>query len=331
MKFYTNHKRSLLTKSNLFGLLLSFVLAFILTVFPWGSIRYNEFVDRNNYINYIDVNTNRIYWFDYSTLVSKISYEWGWHYFLNFLQESMKFNSTIILFLVSVFFLTVTFFMVKIHKNPYIFILILNPLFVDFFYSQIRLTFAISFLYISLILFKNKRILSALPIVISFFIHTSSFIFLFIFYSGYFLESCSRMKYKTRFFLSLFVGLLCAIVTGPYMSVLLGTFEDRRADYDNMSSPTSYMIYWLLLFVYLVIRSIISNKSIINRYYFYITIAILTMVFINVFASGYSSRFLAAAFPFVVMTLSHFRRGSDVIILFGYLFYNIVLWFFWLT
>lgn len=331
MKYYINNKASLINKKNIAGLLLCFTFAFILTVFPWDKFRYNEFVDRSNYINYIDVYTNKIHWFDYSTLISKISYEWGWHYFLSVLQEKFNFNSSAILFIVSIFFLTIAFYIVRLHKKPYIFILFLNPLFVDFFYSQIRLTFAISFLYLSLIFFREKKYIAIPLIIVSFFIHTSSFIFLFIFYSSYFLESFVKIEKKIKLLMSLMVGLVSAVITGPYMSVLLGSFEDRRADYENMSSPTLYMIYWLLLFFYIIAKSFFTKNSIIDKYYFYITISILTMVFMNIFASGYSSRFLVAAFPFIVMTLSHFRKGSDAIVLIGYISYNIILWFFWLT
>ena len=148
----------------------SFFIALIFSLIPWDFFRAAEYVDRSNYVNYIDLYPNKIQWFDFSGFLLKILYEWGWHYFLNFMNTNLGLNSGAILFLVSTFFLTVSFTLIALQKRFYTLLLLLNPLFIDFFYSQIRLSFSITFIYLSIIAFNKNKLVSFLLLIPSFFI-----------------------------------------------------------------------------------------------------------------------------------------------------------------
>lgn len=319
-------------KHNIYILIYSLFLAVILSSIPWEYFRTGGFGDRLYYITYIDFISNRIEWFDFSGLLNKIFNEWGWHYFLNFLQKKFGFDSSVILFLVSLFALTVAFFVVSLYKRFYLCLFLINPMYIDFFYSQIRLSFAIAFVYLSVIMFDKNKLLSVIILIPSFFIHTSSFIFIFIFYSAVFLAKVSFISSIKKYLISLLVGAIAAIATGPYMSVILGSFDDRRAEeYGDFSSPVLYMIYWIGLFLFIGIKAFSNKIDSLNIYYFYITSSILTMVFLSIFLGGYPSRFIVASFPFIILAISEFRGKNEFAISFLYILYTAILWIFWVS
>lgn len=324
------NNKIILSKYKITNISFSFFLALIVVLIPWENIRSTEYRDLSAYINYIDNYENRIYWFDYSTLTSKISYEWGWHYFIDLLNNKLGFSSTYVLLVVSVFILTVAFLLISSVKNKRACFLVLNPIYIDFTYAQVRSAFAVAFVTLSIMAFRKNKILSLILLIPALFIHTASFVFVFIFYSAFLTNKYLESQNK-KFIIAVFVGLISSIITGPYMSVLLGLIEDRRVDYKDLSSPILYMSFWVILFLFFLIKFFSGKIKNLNNYYFYLSISILTMIFINIFISGYSSRFLAAAMPFLILTISDLRGKYESLVVIGYINFAIILWFFWLV
>ncbi len=331
MKVSKNYAQVREKSDMLWKVFLSFALALAMSFIPWEVFRDAVFIDRINYTRYIDLYPNRVHWFDFSTLTSKISYEWGWHYFLDFLKTNFGFDSSAIFFVVALFFLTITFTLVSTTKRFYLCFFLISPIIVDFFYSQIRQTFAMTFIYFSILLFSRSKALSFLLLIPPLFIHTSSILFVFIFYSAIFLAKNKSLKESYKFIAAISIGAVLAFITGPYMSVILASFDDRRADYEDMSSPALYMIYWILLFLFFIVKFLIKDLKNLNHYYFYITMVILTMIVLSYFTGGYPSRFLSAAFPFLILTIGNLKGRLDSFAVVGYVFYTFALWFFWLT
>ncbi len=139
------------------------------------------------------------------------------------------------------------------------------------------------------------------------------------------------MSQRAKFSISLLVGLIASLAAGPYMSILLGSVGDRRAEYNDMSSPALYMVYWLGLFLFFMIKYFYKKTETLNYYYIYIAMSILTMVFLNVFLIGYASRFLAASFPFLILAMSEIKGKNGTIIRTIYVLYTIILSFFWMS
>lgn len=320
-----------LSKENTLIVFSCFCLALVFSAIPWEYFRYQAYSDRKVYINYIDVHLNKVYWFDFSGLPNKIFNEWGWHYFIDYLNSELNFNSGIILFLISLFLLTISFVIVSSSRRIYLCFLLLNPLYIDFFYSQARLSFAITLIYCSIIVYYKNKYLSIFFLLPSLFIHTSSFIFILIFYSAMFLTENSFISQRKKFVISFIIGAFVALITGPFMSIILSSFDDRRAVYGDFSSPILYMSYWLGLFLFIISKCFQRNTNKLNKYYFYISLSILTIVLFSTFLNGYPSRFIAASFPFLILALSDFRRKSDFLVGVLYVMYTIILWFFWLT
>lgn len=321
----------IVSRNKLLLLSSSFFLALVLAFIPWDIIRSQNYYDRNNYINYIDFYDNKVNWFDFSTLQLKITYEWGWHYIIDFFSNNLKLNSSIILFSISFFFLFIVLYIMFYNKKLLGVLFILNPAFIDFFFSQIRLTFAISFVYLSLFIFNRNKYLAIILATSTIFIHTSTILFIFIFYSGLLLSENTIIPKRLKYILAILVGSIVAIITGPYMSIILKSLDDRRAEYNDMASPLLYVIFWVVFYFYILIKVMIEKTNIYNRNYIYISLSILTVVVLNSFIAGYSSRFLVASFPFIILSLVNFK-GSEVRFLWlGYILYLALLWIFWVT
>ena len=74
---------------------------------------------------------------------------------------------------------------------------------------------------------------------------------------------------------------------------------DRRAEYLDLSSSALYLSFWVgLLGLFLIdYRNIF--RSVEGRF----SLFILTLVAVNVFTGGYSLRFLALGYPFVIIAI----------------------------
>lgn len=321
----------LVSKVKFYKLIFSLILAFILAIFPWESFRATAYVDRANNSRYIDLYLNKIHWFDYSTFLSKITYEWGWHYFLSFMIDVFSFNSSIILFLVAFFHLTVAIYLIFLTKKYYVVLLLINPIYIDFFMSQSRLCFGITFLYLSIFIFNKYRLVSIALICIAITIHTSTALFSLIFYSGVYLTKSQILSVSYKRTLAIVIGFVSAVVTGPYMSVILSTLDDRRAEYSDMSPSILFSLYWVLIFVYIVFKSLVNRSSQKDSFYFYISLSIVTLVFVNMFTSGYSSRFVAASFPLLVLLISDYINKNEFFLVYIYLVATLLHWFLWLV
>lgn len=317
----------IIKKTNFYGFLTAIFGALIIALIPWPSLREAPYIDRANNAGYIDHAPNRISWFDYDTAISKISYEYGWHWFLAFCTETLSLNSEQIFFFISFCLLFASILLISIKYNRWGFIFLLNPIFIDFAFSQLRLAFAMTIIYVAYFLYSRSNKLYIPLILIVPFIHTSTLLFIFVFAAAIFLESLKTKSQVLKTTAAVAAGSLIAIVTGPLMAKILSSFNDRRADYEDMSSPLLYMIFWIVYYLYLIIKAYLEKIP--RDISFYISLIILTVVFFNSFLSGYSSRFLAACFPFIILTLLKINGSEKPIIWLAYIGYTLMLWWFW--
>lgn len=304
----------------LFSLFISF--------FPWEKFRAYEYTDRLNNYNYITYYTNKIEWFEYNSAISYISYEWLWHFLLNFLSNNLGFSAFFIFFIIS--FLSAISFSKILYKNLGIgaIFLLISPNFIDFNQSQLRLAFASSILGFSYLLFlKNKKILAFILLLFTPFIHTSSLIFLlFAFLS--FLVNNYFSNNNMKFLILSIIGFFSGFVMGPLRTIILGFFEDRRAEFSDMSSPFISISFWIITYLTLGIL-ILLNKIKLN-FEICFSLIILSLIFSNIFFPIYSSRFISATFPFLLISLFSLPKEFRLIGLVGYSLYSLFLWVFWI-
>ncbi|ENW15635.1 hypothetical protein L313_2817 [Acinetobacter haemolyticus CIP 64.3 = MTCC 9819] len=318
----------LIKKKSIYAFLIALFSTYLIVLIPWEALRSSNYVDRANYVSYIDYTLNKTLWFDYDTLLSKISFEWGWHKLI-FIATENGLSSDHIFYIISSFILFISILLVTLKHNYYSFLFLINPVFIDFCFSQMRLAFTMALIYLAYLLYQRKNLLY-IPILLSTpFFHTSAVIFLGVFLVATKLEQWKRLNFMLKNTIAITAGLVLAIVTGPLMSQILGQLGDRRAEYEDMSSPVLYMSFWVIYFVYLTIKAYTENLE--RNAFFYVSLIILSMVFFNVFFSGYSSRFLAACFPIIIIALLQLKSKEKQLLLAGYVMYTIMLWYFWST
>ncbi|MDA1256107.1 MAG: hypothetical protein O2928_16710, partial [Proteobacteria bacterium] len=169
------------SKRKIFVPLVALIAAFFLSLMPWDKLRGSEYYDRNVYVNYIDNVSNKINWFDFDGILTKITFEYGWHFILKYCTEVLQLNSTIILFIISfLIFFCSSIFVIKRH-GYWACIFLLNPVFIDFCYSQMRLAFTMALIYIAYYFRTQKKFIYIPLLAVTPFIHTSSVLFIFLF------------------------------------------------------------------------------------------------------------------------------------------------------
>lgn len=317
-------------KKGFLAVVFSFIFSIILVLMPWNEWRSTEYLDRSNYINYIDESLNKIYWFNYDSFLLKLTHEWLWHEGLNFSTEVLGLTSTEILFFISFLIVFVSSVFLSKRYGYASLTLLLTPVYIDFMYSQLRLGFAISILFIAYYLFRRYKFLAILLALVTPFIHTSAVIFISIFFFSLFLENSKVIQPRFKAFLSILTGLSFGLLTGPFLSSVLTTIGDRRAeDYPDMSSSMAYMSFWIVFFAYLVVKGLFENKN--RLFSFYLSLTILGIVSIQTILGGYPSRYLVAFFPFLLGTMIETKAKEQPIIILCYVGYTAFLWLYWLN
>jgi len=316
-------------KNALFAIIISSVLSLVLAAIPWESWRGSEYYDRENYTNTIDNSLNKIYWFDYDTFLSKLSNEWLWHKFLDFSVDILHLNSAEILFFISVFLVfTSSLFLARRYGYLSV-IFLLNPLFINFMYSQLRLAFVMALLFVSYYLYKKNNKLYLLLVLTTPFIHTSAITFVAMFAAALMFEKTVKIKPIFKTTLSILIGFGIGIATGPLMSTILTAIDDRRSEYIDMSSSIVYMSFWLILFAYFSLKGLFESKH--RTFSFYISLMVLTLVAVQTVMGGYASRFLVALFPFVIAAMLETKAKEQPIVIISYWAYSFMLWFYWIN
>lgn len=318
----------LIKKKSIYIFFLALISTLILVLIPWEDLRSSAYVDRANYVSYIDHNLNKTLWFDYDSLLSKISFEWGWHKLI-FIATEHGLSSSNIFYIISSLILFFSIILVIIKHKYYSFLFLINPVFIDFCFSQMRLAFTMALIYLAYLLYRRNNFLYIPILICTPFIHTSAIIFLSVFFLATKLEQWKNLNSFLKMTIAILYGLILAIATGPLMSQILGKIGDRRAEYEDMSSPFLYMSFWVIYFVYLVVKGFTEKVQ--RNAYFYMSTIILGMVFFNTVLPGYSLRFLAACFPFIILAMFQLKSKESNLIILGYITYTTILWFFWAT
>jgi hypothetical protein len=308
-----------------FTLILSLIVGFV----PWWEMRSQRYIDRENYILFIDVVPSKLYWFNFDGLVPKVVNEWGWHLFTFALSNYMSLDGPKILLIVTISLVMVSSLLLIRWSGAASIWLLLNPIFIDFAVSQSRLALAMSLISLSLLLYRTSKIASLFILSLAPFVHTSSVLFIFIIGLQVLLAQYHSLSGRIKAGFAVISGLTVSIVTGPLMGQILSSLEDRRANYNDMSPPIFYTLFWVALFLYLFARAIFNKTK--ASYPFYVAIAALSILFFNLFFPGYPIRFIAACFPFIVASLFTCVDAERHVVISSYMAMTVLLWMFWLT
>lgn len=290
------------------------IIGIVASLTPWPSIVIelsgSPMWDRSVYISQIESGNTLLSYFYFDNLVSYFSYEFFWATLIDFTSNSKYLHYESLFQIIST--LSLSAFAVLLARRTHLLALIflLNPIIIDLIYSQLRLSLALSIL-MWLIILRIRAWYIFLPFAaVATMIHTAMVIFV----AAHFVASVtasgalrhSWSEHRRMIVLVLF-GFSVGILVGPLRELILSAIGDRRADYADASSSLVYLSFWIFLFISLIVDQSRTLRSYESRY----AVAILGIVFINVFTGFYSLRFLAAIFPFlIVSTFNVFGKHS---------------------
>jgi len=267
---------------------------------------------------YFDLPVDYIYSFD---PLSTFTRELLWNSSLAYLHRNLGFTTDQIFFVISTF--VIWRFCVEIVGRagwPYV-LLLINPLVVDFAFSQLRLACAIAVLSF---FWRGQRglVATVLAYVACTSIHTAVILFALIHLAA---NTLNKTTVSNAVWL-VAIGFALSFAIGPMREVILGAVGDRRADYQDMSSTPIYLLFWVLMLGLLLASFKNSLQSVDTRY----TIVILSIVSLNLFTGGYSTRFIAAAFPSLIISMGEYPSKPANIVMLIFIPYAIMQWAYWL-
>ena len=305
-----------------------FALAY--TVIPWPEIfesiyRYSM-IDRKVYEMQIVTHDLSIDYLGYNDKISYITREYFWQATLRYFSREIGLSPAIIFGIIS--FIAIFSFSLTIARTvglPWI-VLLVNPLVVDFAFSQLRLALAAGLALIFINLYLSRPIRTSAVAVALSMIHTASMLF---FFMGGVAKWVSAQTWARTYVAAIplvLSGMTVSVLIGPVRGFLLGFAGDRRAVYSDMGSSGLYLAFWIGLLLVLIYRW----KAVRNRFETAIAIIILSLVATNLLTNGYSTRFLAAAFPFLIISMISLDGIYRLAVLYAFVFYALYQWVFWL-
>lgn len=308
---------------------LLFTISFLLI--PWPDIFYSIYgygmKDRLVYYDLISGYNLRVDYIDYISISEYFTNEFLWHYLMRFLNSEMNFEPETTFFLVSAFVIYV--FSVTLWRRAGILgmLMLINPLFVDFAYSQLRLALAIAILGMLHIFQPKSRAIVVACVALTTMIHTSSILFAGMYAAAKMVFMARSIKIDAFWLLCLMaVGFAVSALVGPLRETILTSLEDRRADYKDMQSSVLYLSFWVVLLMLLVWDLRRSLESVESR----MSIVVLSLISLNIVFGGYSTRFIAATFPFLAIAILRISKLPLNIPAFTYAAYACVQWIYWL-
>jgi hypothetical protein len=313
--------------------LLCAIFSIVYALIPWQSFSgTGAFEDRSVYHEKISQN---IFVSDEKELTNVFDFftnEIVWDLGLKYISQSISVDTEFLFFCISA--LTIFVFSVWLAKPFGIasLILLINPLIVDFAFSQLRSAFAFCLLAIAFWLWRQKFRASGVCVtVVAAFIHSIIPLIILIYISANLIAHNNRNnQYSRSAMLSILLGVVFVIMLGPMRSVILTSIGDRRVDYQSASISLSYMSFWIFAAGALMIskgsaeyqhtRTTLTNLSI-----------ILVTIFVGLALSNLpSARFLVILYPIIMQSMLMTEAPIKLSLISAFIFYTTMQWIFWL-
>lgn len=273
--------------------------------------------DRNVYQLKIITNnlvTDYIYYWD---TISYLSREFLWNYIISYMYKDIGLSIETIFFSITLFVLWRIAVDITSRIGIYYIIFIFNPLIVDYAFSQMRLALAIAILSF---FWRGQR--GRAVTVIAYAVCTSIHTAVSLFAVMHFVSNRFVAPKRTNLLVLCITGLLIAAAIGPLREAILGAIGDRRAEYSDMSSSMLYLSFWVVMLGALLFNWKDTMNSVDGRY----SIIILSIVVMNLITGGYSTRFIAAAFPSLLIAMCNSQKNWIIPI---FTLYAIAQWMYW--
>jgi hypothetical protein len=311
------------------------LIAFAISFIAWPEIFYEQFgkifIDREIYISKILGNDHWITYYELDGPLSFFTNEYIWEISQWSLSEGLlPIDYETFFQIVSTLVITSMAMVIARTRSNASILFLANPLVIDLAYSQLRSALAISILYLLYAFNRKFNWLSAILIGISFAIHTSMVIFISAFILCRILTEenyiSRRMSDGVRTAIVCGAGVAFGLAIGPLRGIVLAAVGDRRAEYIDISSSFLYLSFWIGLFAFMVMNYRKTIQNVEGAF----TLFILSILLVNVFSAAYSLRFLALAFPLIVVAIYKLNPERRYFIISIFSIYVFAQWYYYI-
>ena len=308
--------------------LVSLLFGFAVAVMPWEQIHGATFVDREVYFSIFRAAPDISISFELVSLLAYVLNEQFWSQSIRWCHSALGMSLPEI-FAVITFASTFSYaFFISSRVGPLAIILLVNPLLVDLVYSQLRMSLAMVFL---LAAYSCRQlVLVILFASIACFLHTASFLFIFMTLSIVFSVRLAERYDLSRissYVLIVWTGLLIALIVGPLRGIILENLGDRRAVYDAPATTWSYASIW----VFILMAACIQTKLFFREHTNAIALTFLSVYTFCTLFSVYGLRFLSAALPFFIVALCRFGTIERSLVILLFAAYSVLQWLYWIN
>jgi len=304
--------------------IIAMFLSLLFVQVNWEELKGEKFVDKENTRRVMNIDAE----YEFSSILDGISNEQLWNVGFMYLIYNKDIDIDLVYKNISFFciFIFVLFILVEGHYLLLIFLI--NPLIVDFCFSQYRSALALSLLYLAYMLRKRRLYLPILIMLPAVFIHTSVLLILLIYFLIFIILNKFRSQKKKLIFFSCLIALAICLILGPLREVILTYFNDRRGGVGySHSSGLLFSLFWIILTVFFLIqRKVFYNNELVLIGIVLILIYLINTLVLNI----YGSRFLSLGFVLFLVAISKFKRAHLPIIILLFLFNNLMQWVLWL-
>lgn len=288
--------------------------------------------DREVYIQKIIYKDNLLDYFYFDSYLDYFTSEYSWWFLMKLLEDDLlPVTYDTVFQIISTVFLATAALIVYRRGGLLPLIFLANPLIFELAYSQLRSGLAISILYLVYLFLRRSTYIAVALCLFAATIHTTMIIFLAIYVLCLMTDGeggrLSRWPLGLRLALILGAGVVMGLVIGPLREVLLTLIGDRRAEYLDLSSSPLYLSFWVGLLGLFLIDYRDTFRSIEGRF----SLFILSLVTVNVFTGGYSLRFLALGYPFVISTVLIAKPSVKMFAIPAMSIYTIAQWIYYFS
>lgn len=318
--------------SNLRGLYSSkYALLFLGSIFsllviwvPWSELAGRGFEDRLVYLEKFSIFDSIPYVGESDGLWSFVVNESLWDILIRSLSSFLPLNF-VFGFITFLSLISFSYYLLSRHEL-YSLLFLVNPLVIDFAFSQLRMALAMSILLIALNL-RSKYLIFGV-IAIAFMLHTATILIVLMYLFSlalHFRIVERRFSVKKVAALLLLFAFLVILVIGPFRGLILDAVGDRRAIYNVGASSIPYISIWLLFLIVVIFQ---------RKKFFLSADNLMAVIGVSIFVIATFSgvpglRFVSSIFPLVVSAILYFDKSFRPIFLIIFNMYVIVQWYFW--
>ena len=299
---------------------------------PWDVVRGSSFSDVTNYLNRIElIGRFGLEYFDFgNSLLRFVSSEYLWAWTLAWMVENGWDPQNILNVFSAIAAFTAHAFLARYIGSLPAFIVLLNPISIDLYVSQVRSAFAFSLCLtgIWLLDFRIWRWPAYVLFAISPFFHTSMLMLVPLLLGTKRIITGTSQPTRRLAATSVAVAVAMAVLIKLTAPIILSTIEDRREFILQGGRTLAYTVFWFILPSLLIIfRNKLNMRN--WRYVFVIIINYMTF-FLELFGLAFF-RLIGLTIPVTISVLPLVGARNRVVLVIILLLYDLLLFSYWLS